>query len=50
MRFLVFVWVAVELLQVAVIAMLVVGYRNLEKQLRQTRRFEDGPPRSVTDD
>ncbi|HLM56728.1 MAG TPA: hypothetical protein VK422_11485 [Pyrinomonadaceae bacterium] len=50
MRFLVFVLVAVELLQIAVIAVLVVGYRNLEGQLRQLRGFEQGPPRSVTDD
>ena len=50
MRFLVFIWVAVELLQLALIAVLVVGHRNLERQLRQLRGFEQGPPRSVTDD
>ena len=50
MRFLVFVWVAVEILQVAVIAMLVAGYRNLDRQLRQVRGFGEGPPRSVTED
>ncbi len=50
MRFLVFVWVAVEILQVAVIAMLVAGHRSLEKQLRQLRRFEQSPPRSVTEE
>ena len=50
MRVLVFVWVAVEILQVAVIAALALGYRNLGRQLRQVRGFEQGPPRSVTDD
>jgi len=50
MRFLVFVWVAVELLQLAVIAALVVGYRNMERRLREGHRFEGNPPRSVTDD
>ena len=50
MRSLVFVWVAVEVVQVAVIALLVVGYRNLEKQLRQVRGFGESPPRSVTED
>ncbi|HEV2859883.1 MAG TPA: hypothetical protein VGX48_02630 [Pyrinomonadaceae bacterium] len=50
MRFLVFVWVAVEVLQVAVIAVLVVGYRNLDRQLRQLRGFEQSPPRSVTEE
>lgn len=50
MRFLVFAWVAVELLQIAVIAVLVVGHRNLERQLRQLRGFEQAPPRSITDE
>ena len=50
MRFLVFVWVAVELLQLAVIAALVVGYRNLERRLREGYRFEEGAPRSVTEE
>ena len=50
MRFLVFIWVAVELLQIAVIAMLVVGYRNLERRLKQTGDFESRPPRSVTEE
>ncbi len=50
MRFLVFLWVAVEVLQVAVIALLAFGYRDLRRQLRQTRSFEQVPPRSVTED
>ncbi len=50
MRFFVFVWVAVELLQVAVIAALVVGQRNLERRLREHYRFEERPPRSVTEE
>lgn len=49
MRFIVLVWVAVELLQIAVIGMLVVGYRNLERRLKQADDFESRPPRSVTD-
>ena len=50
MRFFVFFWAAVEVLQVAVIAVLAFGYRDLRRQLRQARRFEAGPPRSVTED
>jgi hypothetical protein len=50
MKFLVFIWVTVELLQIAVIGMLVVGYRNLERRLRASHRFEDGPPPSVTEE
>ena len=50
MRFLVFLWVAVEALQVAVIALLAFGYRDLRRQLRQARGFEAGPPPSVTED
>ncbi|HZB45110.1 MAG TPA: hypothetical protein VE360_07695 [Pyrinomonadaceae bacterium] len=50
MRFLVFVFVAVELLQVVVIAMLVVGYRNLQRKVEGDFRFAERPPRSVTED
>lgn len=50
MRFLVFVWVVVELIQLAVIGALVVGYRNLERRLREGYRFSEGPPRSVTEE
>ena len=49
MRFLVFLWVAVELLQVVVIAALAVGYRNLQRRLDQGTRFEHHPPPSVTE-
>lgn len=50
MRFLVFFWVAVELLQVAAIAALVVTCRNLRRRLERQGRFESGPPRSVTEE
>ena len=50
MRSLVFVWAAVELLQLAIIAALVVGYRNLERRSREGYRFEERPPRSVTEE
>ncbi len=50
MRLFVFLWVAVELVQLAVIGALVVGYRNLERRLREGYRFEERPPRSVTDE
>lgn len=50
MRFLVFILIAVELLQVAVIAALVVGYRNLDRRQREGYRFEEHPPRSITDE
>ena len=50
MRSLVFVFAAVELLQVAVIVMLAVGYRNLDRRLRDAYRFDERPPRSVTEE
>ena len=50
MRFFVFFWVAVEVLQVAVIAALAVGYRNLQRRVEQEQRFAGRPPRSVTDE
>ena len=50
MRFFVFFWVAVELLQVAAIAALALGYRNMQRRLERHDRFETAPPRSVTED
>jgi hypothetical protein len=50
MRFLVFVFVAVEVLQVVAIAMLVVAYRNLQRKVEGDFRFAERPPRSVTED
>lgn len=44
MRFFVFLWVAVEILQVVVIGVLAVGYRNLQRKIEEGRRFEHGPP------
>ncbi len=49
MRFFVFFWVAVELLQVAAIAALVVTCRKLQRRLDAQDRFESRPPRSVTE-
>ncbi len=50
MRLLIFLWFAVEAVQVLVIAMLVVGYRKLQRTQDQTYRFANRPPRSVTDE
>ena len=50
MRFLVLIWFAVEIVQIAVIAMLVVGYRNLQRRVEGDHRFQTHPPRSVTED
>ena len=50
MRVLVFLWVAVEALQVIVIGMLVVGYRNLQRKVEGDYRFRSGPPPSVTEE
>ena len=50
MRFLVFLWVVLEVLQVAVIAALAVGYRNLRRQVNGNYSFAERAPRSITDD
>ena len=50
MRFLFLIWMVVEVVQVVVIGMLVVGYRNLQRRLDGGRNFSTHPPRSVTDD
>ena len=44
MRFLVFLWVVVEILQVVVIAVLAVGYRNLQRKIDGGRLYEHNPP------
>jgi hypothetical protein len=43
-------WMVVEVLQLVVIGMLVVGYRNLQRRLDGDQRFRTHPPRSVTED
>ena len=50
MRFMIFFWVAVEVLQIAVIGLLAVGYRNLQRRLDGEQNFGRRPPRSVTDE
>ena len=50
MRFFVFLWVALEVLQVAVIAALAVGYRNLRRQVQENYSFAERAPGSITDD
>ena len=50
MRLLVFLWVVFEVLQVAVIAALAVGYRNLQRRVNENYSFTERAPRSITDD
>ncbi|HEY9283017.1 MAG TPA: hypothetical protein VIP46_06150 [Pyrinomonadaceae bacterium] len=50
MRFFVFLLVALEVLQVAVIAALAVGYRNLRRRVDENYSFTERQPRSITDD
>jgi hypothetical protein len=44
------IWVLIEVLQLVVIGMLVVGYRNLQSRMDAIYRFSTHPPKSVTDD
>ena len=50
MRFFVFLWAVIELLQIGVIAALAVGYRNLRRQVGANYSFAERAPRSVTDE
>lgn len=50
MRFLVFLWVVFELVQIGVIAALAVGYRNLQRRVNDNYSFAERAPRSITDD
>ncbi len=50
MRFFMFLWVVIEILQIAVIGILAVGYRNLQRKVDAKYDFNSRPPRSVTDE
>ena len=50
MRFFVFLWVVVEIVQVAVIAALAVGYTNLRRRVNENYSFTERTPRSITDE
>ena len=51
MRILILVWLVVEVLQLVLIGMLVVGYRNLQRRMDEgAYRFDTHPPPSVTED
>ncbi len=49
-RFLFLVWLVIEVLQLVLIGMLVVGYRNLQRRMDGGYRFSTHPPPSVTDE
>ena len=50
MKFLLLVWLVIEVLQLVLIGMLLVGYRNLERRMDGDYRFSTHPPPSVTDE
>jgi hypothetical protein len=50
MRSLLVIWLAIEILQLVLIGMLLVGYRNLQRRMDEGYRFRTHPPPSVTDD
>ena len=50
-RFLFLFWLVIEVLQLVLIAMLLVGYRNLQRRIDGgTYRFRTHPPPSVTEE
>ena len=50
MRFLLMFWLVIEILQIVLLGMLVVGYRNLQRRVDGDYRFRTHPPRSVTEE
>lgn len=50
MRLMVLLWFVVEVVQIVVIGMLVVGYRSLQRRVEGDHRFAVRPPRSVTEE
>jgi hypothetical protein len=50
-RFLLVIWLVIEVLQLVLIGMLVMGYRNLQRRLDEGNyRFSTHPPPSVTEE
>jgi hypothetical protein len=50
-RFLLVIWLMVEILQLVLIGMLVMGYRSLQRRLDEGNyRFSTHPPPSVTEE
>jgi len=50
-RFLVIVWLVIEVLQLVLIGMLMIGYRNLQRRMDEgAYRFDTHPPPSVTEE
>jgi hypothetical protein len=50
MRFLVMLWVGVEVLQLFVIGLLLVNQRKLQQRLKEGEYFAARPPRSITEE
>ena len=51
MRFFFLIWLVIEVLQIVLIAMLLVGYRNLQRRMDAgAYRFSTHPPPSVTEE
>ena len=50
-RFLILAWLVIEVLQIVLIGMLLVGYRNLQRRMDDgAYRFRTNPPPSVTEE
>ncbi|HYG10771.1 MAG TPA: hypothetical protein VD835_12545 [Pyrinomonadaceae bacterium] len=50
MRFLVMLWVGVEVLQLFVIGLLLVNQRKLQRRLKEGEYFAARAPRSITEE
>jgi len=50
MRIFILLWAAVEVLQIVVIGVLLVGYRKMQRRLDGGEHFAVSPPRSVTEE
>ena len=50
MRIIILLWAAVEVLQIVVIGVLLVGYRKMQRRLDGGDHFASRPPRSITEE
>ena len=50
MRIIILLWAAVEVLQIVVIGVLLVGYRKMQRRLDGGDHFAARPPRSDTEE
>ena len=50
LKLFIFAWFVIEVLQIIIIGMLVIGYRRMQRRLEENHRWSLHPPPSVTEE